>query len=76
MPADKTWFALAGASHETKAGAYPIQLHAETAAGQAISFEKKIAVQHQRYPRVILKVPESYTAPSPEEQKEIDEARK
>lgn len=72
-PQQKIWFALAGASLETKAGVYPIELHAETPDGQAISYEKKIAVQHQRYPRVILKVPGKYTAPSPEEQKEIDE---
>jgi murein DD-endopeptidase MepM/ murein hydrolase activator NlpD len=69
----KIWFALAGASLETKAGAYPLELHAETPAGQAISFEKKILVGHQRYPRLILKVPGKYTAPSPEEQKEIAE---
>ena len=31
----KSWFALAGASLETKPGAYPIQLHGETFAGQA-----------------------------------------
>ena len=75
-PNGKTWFALAGASLETKAGVYPVQLRAETGDGQAISYEKKIAVQHQRYPRVILKVPGRYTAPSPEEQKEIDEDKK
>ena len=73
---DKTWFALAGASLGTKAGVYPIELHAETPDGQAISYEKKITVQLQRYPRVILKVPGKYTAPSPEEQKEIDEDKK
>jgi len=73
---DKTWFALAGASLETKAGVYSIQLRAATPAGQAISYEKKIAVQRQRYPRVILKVPGKYTAPSPEDQKEIDEDKK
>src|SRR5450432_2398331 len=38
-PGSKTWFALAGASQETKPGAYPLQLHAETTAGQAFSFE-------------------------------------
>jgi len=75
-PQRKIWFALAGASLETTAGVYPIQLHAETPNGQAISYEKKIAVQHQRYPRVILKVPGKYTAPSPDEQKEIDEDKK
>src|ERR1019366_6560041 len=53
----KSWFALAGASLETKPGAYSIQLHAETTAGEGISFEKKIRVERQRYPRVLLKVP-------------------
>jgi murein DD-endopeptidase MepM/ murein hydrolase activator NlpD len=67
----KTWFALAGASQETKPGAYRLELDAETTAGQAISFEKKIRVEHQRYPRVLLKVPGRYTAPSPEDQRQI-----
>src|SRR5882762_2655546 len=69
----KSWFALAGASLETKPGAYPIQLHGETAAGQTISFEKKIRVERQRYPRVQLKVPGRYTAPSPEDQRQIEQ---
>jgi murein DD-endopeptidase MepM/ murein hydrolase activator NlpD len=71
----KSWFALAGVSQETKAGAYPLQLHAEVSAGQPDgqknSFEKKIPVQHQRYPRVLLKVAGRYTAPNPEDQREI-----
>lgn len=75
-PRTKTWFALAGASLETKPGSYPLELHAETAAGQALSFEKKIPVQHQRYPRVLLKVPGRYTAPSAEEQREIEQDKK
>jgi len=81
----KVWFALAGVSLETKPGAYPIELHAETSsgqsvgpsagqtAGQAILFEKKIRVERQRYPRVLLKVPARYTAPSPEEQRQIEQ---
>jgi murein DD-endopeptidase MepM/ murein hydrolase activator NlpD len=69
----ESWFALAGASLETKPGTYPIELHAETAAGQAISFEKKIRVERQRYPRVLLKVPGRYTAPSPEDQRQIEQ---
>jgi len=79
----KSWFALAGASLETKPGAYPIQLRAETFAGQsagppdgqAISFEKKIRVERQRYPRVQLKVAGRYTAPSPEDQRQIEQDR-
>jgi len=77
----KSWFALAGVSLETKPGVYPLELHAEPppapsagpSAGQAISFEKKIRVEHQRYPRVRLKVPARYTAPSPEDQHQIEQ---
>jgi murein DD-endopeptidase MepM/ murein hydrolase activator NlpD len=73
----KSWFALAGASLETKPGAYPIQLQGETFAGRSagptISFEKKIRVERQRYPRVQLKVPGRYTAPSPDDQHQIEQ---
>jgi murein DD-endopeptidase MepM/ murein hydrolase activator NlpD len=73
----KTWFALAGVSLETKPGTYPLELHAETlskqSAGEAISFERKIPVARQRYPRVLLKVPGRYTAPSPEDQHQIEQ---
>jgi len=72
----KTWYALGGASLESKPGSYPLELHGETSAGQAISYEKRIPVQHQRYPRVVLKVPERFTAPSPEEQRQIAEGKK
>ena len=77
----KSWFALAGVSLETKPGTHLIQLQGETLAGrsagspdgQAISFEKKIRVERQRYPRVQLKVPGRYTAPSPEDQRQIEQ---
>jgi murein DD-endopeptidase MepM/ murein hydrolase activator NlpD len=69
----KSWFALAGVSLETKPGSYAIDLHAETTAGPTISFEKKFRVQRQRYPRVPLKVPDRYTAPSPEDQSQIEQ---
>jgi murein DD-endopeptidase MepM/ murein hydrolase activator NlpD len=73
----KSWFALAGIGQETKAGTYLLQLHGETSfdqsAGKTISFEKKIMVTRQRYPRVWLKVPDRYTAPNPEDQHEIQQ---
>ena len=77
----KSWFALAGASLETKPGTYSILLRGETFAGQSaappdgqtISFEKKIRVERQRYPRVRLNVPGRYTAPSPEDQHQIEQ---
>jgi murein DD-endopeptidase MepM/ murein hydrolase activator NlpD len=67
----KVWSALAGASLETKPGTYPIQLRGETSTGQIITYEQGIRVLHQRYPRVMLKVPGRYTAPNPEEQRQI-----
>ena len=74
---NKSWFALAGVGQETKPGVYTLQLHSETsvgkAAGQVISFEKRIRVERKRYPRVLLKVPGRYTAPSPEDQHQIAE---
>jgi murein DD-endopeptidase MepM/ murein hydrolase activator NlpD len=70
---NKTWVALAGAGQETKAGAYTLELHGKTFAGRPTSFEKKIRIEHQHYPRVLLKVPGRYTAPSPEDQREIAE---
>ena len=48
----------------------------ETPDGQAISWEKEIPVRWRRYPRVTLKVPERYTAPSAEEQREIEQDKK
>jgi murein DD-endopeptidase MepM/ murein hydrolase activator NlpD len=77
----KIWFALAGVSQETKPGLYPLELHAAasseqnsgSSAGQTVSFEKKIRVESQRYPRVSLKVATRYTAPSPEDQHQIEQ---
>ena len=69
----KAWFALAGASLETKPGSYPIELSGETAAGTPLTYQQEITAQHQRYPRAILKVPGRYTAPSPEELHEIEQ---
>jgi murein DD-endopeptidase MepM/ murein hydrolase activator NlpD len=71
------WFALAGVGQETKPGIYALELNAENlpgaSIGDPISFEKKIRVERQRYPRVLLKVPARYTAPSPEDQHEIEQ---
>lgn len=69
----KAWFALAGVSLETKSGAYPIELSAETVAGKPITFQQRITLQRQHYPKAILKVPGRYTAPSPEEQHQIEQ---
>lgn len=75
-PQHKIWFALAGASLETKPGSYPLEIQGETSDGQAISYQEAVEVLRQRYPRVVLNVPGKYTAPSPEEQREIEEDKK
>lgn len=71
------WFALAGVGQEIKPGIYSLQLEGrnstETVGRPALSFEKKVSVERQHYPRVLLTVPGRYTAPSPEEQREIAE---
>jgi murein DD-endopeptidase MepM/ murein hydrolase activator NlpD len=69
----KAWFALAGAGLETKPGAYPIELTAEGADGKSITYQRRISLQRQRYPKAILKVPGRYTAPSPEELRQIEQ---
>ncbi len=67
----KAWFGLAGASLETKPGVYPIEFTSESVAGTTIAFQRPIRVLRQRYPKEVLKVPGRYTAPSPEEQRQI-----
>lgn len=68
----KVWFGLAGASLETKPGAYPIELRGETNSGQAITYKQGIRVVRQRYPKVTLTVPGRYTAPDPEQLRVIE----
>ena len=78
-PASKTWFALAGVSLETVPGTYPIELTGETLPGKMprrkISFTRTFVVARGKYPKteVKLSVEGKFTAPSPEQQKQIEE---
>ena len=72
QPNSKTWYGLAGASLETKPGVYPIELRAEAASGQQLTYKQGVRVQRQRYPRITLTVAGRYTAPDPEQLKAID----
>lgn len=78
-PASKTWFALAGVSLETVPGTYPIELTGETSPGKMprrkISFTRTFVVARGKYPKteVKLSVEGKFTAPSPEQQKQIEE---
>ena len=69
-PKHKVWFGVAGTSVETKPGLYPLEFTADSD-GHAITYQRQVKVLRQRYPKVMLKVPSRYTAPSPEEQHQI-----
>jgi murein DD-endopeptidase MepM/ murein hydrolase activator NlpD len=69
----KAWFGLAGASLETKPGSYSIEISSESDAGKAATYNRPIIVHHQSYPKVMLKVAGRYTAPSAEEQHQIEQ---
>jgi murein DD-endopeptidase MepM/ murein hydrolase activator NlpD len=79
--ASKTWFALAGVSLETAPGTYALDLTGETQAGKTpsnkISFTRKFTVAHGKYPKIQVKlsVEGKFTEPSPEQQKQIEEAQ-
>src|ERR1700731_1258758 len=77
----RTWYALAGVSLETAPGVYSLDLSGETVAGktgsQKISFAHKFAVSRGKYPKILVKlsVEGKFTQPSPEQQKQIQEAQ-
>jgi murein DD-endopeptidase MepM/ murein hydrolase activator NlpD len=77
----KTWYAVAGVSLGTAPGVYSLDLSGETVAGktatQKISFARKFAVSRGKYPKILVKlsVEGKFTEPSPEQQKQIEEAQ-
>jgi murein DD-endopeptidase MepM/ murein hydrolase activator NlpD len=79
--ASQTWYALAGISLETTPGTYALELSGETVAGKLpgkkVSFTRKFAVTRGKYPKISVKlsVEGKFTEPSPEQQKQIQEAQ-
>ena len=79
--ASKTWFALAGVSLETPPGIYTLELAGEATASKSannkVAFSRKFTVTRGKYPRikVPLTVEGKFTEPSPEQLKEIEEAK-
>lgn len=74
----KTWFALAGVSFDTKPGQYALELSGERPTKEPIAFSRKIVVAAAKYPRieVHLTVEGKFTAPSPEQVKQIEADQK
>ncbi len=77
----KMWIALAGVSLETTPGSYSLELTGETqpgkASGEKISFSRKFTVTRVKYPKIQAKlsVETKFTEPTPEQQKQIEEAQ-
>ena len=77
----KTWFALAGIGLETAPGTYTLELSGERLASKGpdnkVTFSRKFAIARGKYPkiRVPLTVEGKFTEPSPEQLKEIEEAK-
>jgi murein DD-endopeptidase MepM/ murein hydrolase activator NlpD len=77
----KTWFALAGVNLETGPGTYALELAGETKAGKSsstkLSFGHKFVVTRAKYPKIEVKlsVEGKFTEPTPEQQKQIQDAQ-
>lgn len=78
-PSNKTWFALAGVSFDTKPGRYTLELIGENARTKApLKFSGPFTVARAHYPeiKVELSVEKKFTEPSPEQQAQIAESVK
>jgi murein DD-endopeptidase MepM/ murein hydrolase activator NlpD len=77
----KTWFALAGVNLETGPGTYALELAGETKVGKSsstrLSFSHKFIVTRANYPKIEVKlsVEGKFTEPTPEQQKQIQDAQ-
>ena len=77
----KTWFALAGVNLETGPGTYALELAGEAKAGKSsgtrLSFSHKFVVTRAKYPKIEVKlsVEGKFTEPTPEQQKQIQDAQ-
>jgi len=78
-PATKKWTAFAGVSLETSPGSYALELTGESAAAkQPLTFVHKFSVTRAKYPqiKVALTVEKKFTEPTPEQLKDIEDAKK
>lgn len=78
-PSAKNWNAFAGVSIETVPGSYSLDLVAvRDTTKQPLTFSRKFSIVRASYPKikVALAVDEKFTEPTPEQVKEIDEAKK
>jgi murein DD-endopeptidase MepM/ murein hydrolase activator NlpD len=68
----KLWYGIAGASLETRAGNYPLELKGSTTTGKELSFQKRIVVGKGKYHSILASVPKQYTEPNAEQLQKIN----
>jgi murein DD-endopeptidase MepM/ murein hydrolase activator NlpD len=67
----RTWYAFAGASLKTSAGAYPLLITGEKKKGGSVSYQQKIRVGRAKYRTVALTVGKQFTEPDKAQVEEI-----
>jgi murein DD-endopeptidase MepM/ murein hydrolase activator NlpD len=67
------WYAIAGASLETRPGSYSIELKGITITNQELSFQTRIPVGKGKYHSIVASVPKQYTEPNAEQLQKIDQ---
>ncbi len=72
-PDSKFWYAIGGCGLHTASGLYTLQMRGVTRKGKAISLVQQIPVGHKNYPDTVITVEKKFTAPSPDELKQIAE---
>jgi murein DD-endopeptidase MepM/ murein hydrolase activator NlpD len=76
--ATRNWNAFAGVSIETAPGSYPLELiAARNSSARPLTLSRKVSISRAKYPRikVALAVDEKFTEPTPEQLKQIEEAK-
>jgi murein DD-endopeptidase MepM/ murein hydrolase activator NlpD len=66
-----TWYGFAGVDVETPPGSYRLELVGTTRNNEHEQFERALFVGRTTYPKVTLRVPEQFVAPSPDQQRQI-----
>jgi murein DD-endopeptidase MepM/ murein hydrolase activator NlpD len=67
----KGWYGLAGVPLDEKPGKYSLELHGVGEKGEALAFERKVAVAKAKYKQIQVTVAAKFTEPSPADLQQI-----
>ena len=67
-----TWYGFAGVDVDTATGSYKLDVIGTAKNGEKREFQHVVSVGKTTYPKVTLRVPEQFVAPSPEQQQQIE----